>query len=140
MRRHRLAALTAGLTAGLTLATAAHAQTIRGRVVSRAGTLDVPGAVVLLIDSAATTTYARTLSNARGEYLLRAPAPGRYALRALRIGFRPTTTAAFALAADTAIVLRIADIPAVLPPIATRERAQCRIRPDSGLLTFALWE
>lgn len=130
----------AGLALTLLATHVAHAQTIRGTVRSRAGDLGVPGAIVLLIDSAATTTYARTLSGDRGEYLLRAPAPGRYALRALRIGFRPTTTAAFDVAGDTTVTLRVTDIPIALRPVTTRERAQCRIRPDSGLLTAALWE
>lgn len=126
--------------ASLSIGASARAQTIRGRVVSRSGESGVPGSIVLLLDSAQTTTVARTLTNERGEYFLRAPLLGRYTLRAMRIGFRPTTTAPFALAGDTSIVLRITDIPVMLQAVATREKQQCRIRPDSGLLTFQLWE
>lgn len=65
---------------------------------------------------------------------------GRYRLRTLRIGFRPTETAFFDLATDTTIEVRVSEIPLRLPIVSVREAAKCDVRPDSGLATWALWD
>ena len=62
-------------------------QTVRGTVFDLADQR-VTGVVVMLIDSTE-RVISQTLTNDRGEYSIRAPAPGVYRLRALRIGFRP---------------------------------------------------
>lgn len=62
-------------------------QTVRGTVLDLADQR-VTGVVVMLLDSSE-RIVAQTLTNDRGEYSVRAPAPGVYRLRALRIGFRP---------------------------------------------------
>ncbi|MEP6763546.1 MAG: carboxypeptidase-like regulatory domain-containing protein [Gemmatimonadaceae bacterium] len=76
-----------------TLALASHAQAqtrdLRGVVRDSASGQPIPGAVVLALDAVG-TTLSRTLTNGRGEYRLQPPV-ATMLLRALRIGFRPTT-------------------------------------------------
>jgi hypothetical protein len=114
------------------------AQIVRGRVESQSHA-SVDGAVLLLIDSAGTVA-SRALSNGTGDYAIRAPAPGQFHLRALRIGFRPFNSERFQLSSDTTIVLRMTDVPRPLPAVTTVEREQCHVRPDSELAVAALWE
>jgi hypothetical protein len=115
------------------------AQTVRGAVTSAAMPAGAPGVIVLLLDSAQ-TPRVRALTGDRGEFALRAPAPGSYRLRALRIGLGPAETREFALAADTTIALRMTDVALALPPLTTKEQTQCSAHPDSSLALAALWE
>jgi len=119
-----------------------HAQIIRGTVSSAVGAGRVPGAVILLLDSSL-TTRARALTSDSGTFAIGALAPGRFHLKVMRIGFRPTESRVFDLARDTTIDVALTDIPVVLPAVSTRDRNDCRLHPDTtqaGLLTFALWE
>lgn len=124
------------------LPAAAGAQVIRGTVSSTVGAGRVAGAVVLLLDSGL-TTYARALTSDSGTFSIGVGAPGRFHLKVMRIGFRPTESRIFALTADTTVHLELTDIPVVLPRVTTRDRNDCRLHPDSSdiaALTFALWE
>lgn len=129
----RAFALVAALSAHVALA-----QTIRGTVVSRAQPGGVTGAVVVLIDSA-NTAAARALSAAHGEFTLRAPGHGAYRLRALRIGFRPSTTDLGSVASDTTIVIRMEDVAVPLPSVTTNERTRCQTQSEAGLALAQLW-
>src|SRR3954464_9092875 len=82
------------LCAVLAAATGAHAQLIHGTVASAVGAGRVPGAVVLLVD-ASLTTHARTLPSDSGTFTVGTGAPGRFHLKVMRIGFRPTESATF---------------------------------------------
>jgi len=82
----RLFLILAGM---LVAARPAAAQVIAGVVVLPDGATPAPGVIVVASDARGSET-ARALSNARGEYTLRLSAPGNVALKALRIGFRPT--------------------------------------------------
>ena len=124
------------------LPAAAGAQVIRGIVSSAVGAGRVAGAVVLLLDSGL-TTYARALTSDSGTFSIGVGAPGRFHLKVMRIGFRPTESRVFALSGDTIVHLELTDIPVVLPRVTTRDRNDCRLHPDSSdiaALTFALWE
>lgn len=118
------------------------AQVVRGTVTSAIGAGRVPGAVVLLLDSGL-TTYARALTSDSGTFSMGVGASGRFHLKVMRIGFRPTETRVFALTRDTTLQLELTDIPVVLPRVTTRDRNDCRLHPDStesAALTFALWD
>ena len=65
------------------------AQTITGTVVLADSATPVRGVIVLALDGRG-VEIARGLTSASGQYSLRAGAPGRYHLRLLRIGYRPT--------------------------------------------------
>jgi hypothetical protein len=135
----KLARLAAFCTAAV-LPTALRAQVIHGTVTSAVGAGRVPGAVVLLLDSVL-TTYARALTSDSGTFSISVGAPGRFHLKVMRIGFRPTESRVFALTRDTSVTLELTDIPVVLPRVTTRDRNDCRLHPDStetAALTFAL--
>jgi hypothetical protein len=137
-RRHRRRTALAG---GLLFAATAQAtgQVVRGSTHSRTTGDGIPGTILVLIDSA-NGTAARTLADEHGNFVLYAPALGRYRVRALRIGFRSVTSEAFGLVGDTTITLQMVDLPYDLPTVTTRERTQCSVRPDSGLALATLWE
>jgi hypothetical protein len=130
---------TAAAIAALFVAASAAPQTIRGTATSPAMPGGAPGVIVMLLDSAS-SPRVRALTGDRGEFLLHAPAPGAYRVRALRIGLAPLETDAFVVSTDTIVALRMRDVPLALPPITTSEQTQCRARPDSGLALAALWE
>ena len=120
----------------------AFAQIVRGTVSSAVGSGRVAGAVVLLLDSAL-TTHARTLTSDSGTFVVGAGSPGRFQLKVMRIGFRPTESPVFDLQRDTAIRVALTDIPVVLPALVMRDRNDCRLHPDTtaaGVATFALWD
>jgi len=117
----------------------ANAQVVRGSVRSHTANTGIAGAVLVLIDSS-NGTAARTLADEHGDFVLYAPASGRYRLRASRIGLRPLTSELFDLAGDTTFALQMVDLPLDLPAVTTRERTQCSVRPDSGLALASLWE
>lgn len=70
----------------------ASAQIVRGTVVedSSGKPISDVGVVMLARDGGAIIGSSR--SNATGEFVLKAPEPGRYTLRATRIGYRPVTS------------------------------------------------
>lgn len=116
------------------------AQTVRGTVVSESGAA-VSGVVLLLVDSAGATAR-RTLSDERGAFVLAAPAPGRYGLRTLRIGFRPAELGPFVLRAgrDTAVRITLRAAPVSLARVVvTARRGACGARTDSATAAAALW-
>lgn len=138
VRRVRLATLCIAAAAP----SAARAQVIHGTVTSAVGAGRVPGAVVLLLDSGL-TTYARALTSDSGTFSIGVGAPGRFHLKVMRIGFRPTESRVFGLTRDTTVQLELTDIPVVLARVTTRDRNDCRLHPDSteaAVLTFALWD
>lgn len=118
-----------------------HAQVIRGTVTSAVGAGRVVGAVVLLQDSS--LTYARALTSDSGTFTIGAGGPGRFHIKVMRIGFRPTVSHVFDLRRDTILELQLTDIPVILPAVTTRDRGDCRLQADTSeasALTFALWD
>src|SRR5947209_10448980 len=131
MVRSRVASVIACvLCAMLAVAASAHAQIIHGTVASAVGAGRVPGAVVLLVDTSL-TTHALALTSDSGTFTIGTGAPGRFHLKVMRLGFRPTASAAFDLTRYTTVSLALTDIPVVLPTVTTRERGDCRLRPDT---------
>lgn len=123
------------------LASMARAQTLRGTATAGDRAAPVPGVVVLLVDSAG-GTVRRALTDERGDFTIVAPAAGRYRVRALRIGFRPTTIDDLSLAAGEMrrLDLRLADVPAVLERVVVSTQRGCRARADAGVAAADLWE
>jgi hypothetical protein len=91
-----------------------HAQLVRGQVIDSVTGTPVPGSVVILTASSGADAD-RTVSDARGFYLLRAPAPGRYRLIVQREGYRRSAFPPFALPAEgiVSFVLLIASVDAM---------------------------
>ena len=127
----------AGLCAG---ATSAGAQTVSGQVLDQASNAPLPGVVVILLD-ASDRAAEQSLTNQSGEYRLTAAGAGTYRVRTLRIGYRPATSEAFALAAgqDLQLPPLRAGAPISLDTVVVVGRNRCRAVDDAAA-TFALWE
>jgi hypothetical protein len=127
MRAYNLAVLAASvLGAALFIAPVsapvAHAQVVRGRLLDDRTERPVELANVFLIDAAGESRAAATTDSA-GNFVLSAPAPGRYALFARRIGYRPDRSDPMELAAGQVIDVDfvIAVRPVQLTPVAVTE-------------------
>ena len=81
----------------VTFPVAAETQVVRGKVTDRNSGTPIPGVLVSLLRDGVTTAATSVLSNARGEYAIRAPAPGRYRLDAKRIGVQRYLSEVFEL-------------------------------------------
>lgn len=116
-------------------------QSVRGRLLEPPGEQPAAGAIAILEDAAG-AEVARGVTSASGGFVLTAPAPGRYRLRVLRIGFPAWQSHPIALAAGQREVLRLL-LPGqriVLPTLTvTAEDPGCRAIPD-GLETATLFE
>ena len=99
-------------------AVVAEAQTVHGRVLELPQETPVPGALVVLVDSAA-RDVARAASSATGGFTLTADRPGRYRVTVRQIGWRTWESPPFELAAGEThpLVLRIDTEPYALPTI-----------------------
>lgn len=124
------------------LATAAGlgAQTVRG-IVTLPDSSRAAGVIVIASDANG-ETVARSLTGEAGTYELRLPEPGRYDVRVVRIGFRPTIVPTFDIGtAETRnlpIVLRGEAI--VLSKVTVQGKTVCRVQQDSGQAVAHLWQ
>lgn len=133
--------LSALLLAPFLAAVPAAAQTVQGTLREPSGA-PVERVVVALVDAGG-TQVARSLTAADGTFTLRAPGPGRYSVRAERIGYAAVTAGPFELAAGethgerlvaSGAAVRLQGI--TVTPAARR----CAVRPGAGLATATLWE
>lgn len=137
MRRRITAAMSVPLLAS---AGGLGAQTVRGIVMlpdsSRAA------GVIVTASDAKGTVAARALTGESGGYELRLPGAGRYEVRLLRIGFRPTVVPAFEIGDGESrtlpVVLR--GVAIVLSAIKVQGKSVCGVRQDSGQAVARLWE
>lgn len=116
-------------------------QTVFGLLVDPSGT-PVSGVVTVLLDSAS-TVVARSLSDESGKFRLKAPTPGDYRIRTLRIGYRPAVTASLNLRAGADVSQRIvmSALPVGLDTVRVADRGACRrVATDSSAVVFAAWE
>src|SRR5689334_1737055 len=85
---------------------------------------------------------SRVVSKEDGSFSVAAPVDGRYGLRILRIGFRPTVAGPFDLSAgattrrDIALSNRVW----ILPSVQITDRGECQLRPDTNATAFRLWD
>jgi hypothetical protein len=121
------------------LPAAVGAQAVRGTVSAEG--VRVPGALVLLVDSAG-RTVARAASRENGAYAVAAPAAGAFTLRVLRIGFAPTTAGPLALRAGATLTrdVTLTGRPVRLTEVRVSDRATCRVQTDSSAAAFRVWE
>ena len=90
----------------LSLPLPAGAQTVRGVLVERGTDVAIPGAFVVLEDSAG-TAVSTTLTTAAGTWLLNVPSAGTYRLRADRIGYASSFSEMLELAPDRTLSYRL---------------------------------
>ena len=117
------------------------AQTIRGTVIDRQSAEPVRGALVVLLDESG-AQRAGSLSNDRGEFLIVAPAAGRYAVRAQRVGYSDGRSSVMAVDVGETVSLRLqVETRAIeLEGIAVQATRRCTVRPQEGLLVSRLWD
>jgi carboxypeptidase family protein len=100
-----------------------------------------PGTTIVLV-SPSGVIIAGTLSRADGGYSLRAPSPGRYRVRARRIGFAPDSSDVLTFRADGELHFDplLKPLTASLQAVSVAGAGRCIVRPGSGAQTFRLWE
>ncbi len=121
----------------------ARAQSVRGELIDEATGRPIDAAFVILLD-AQHVRRAGSLTDSSGRFVLRAPAPGRYTLRADRIGYRSTESPALDLVADQILqfTMRVSVEPLRLEieRVNARGRRGCVVHPEEGLRTALIWE
>jgi hypothetical protein len=122
----------------------AFAQTVRGVLVEEGTRAPIEGGFVVLVDEHGRTLDegVGALSDASGRFVLRAPGPGRYRLRAERIGFESTLSTLIELAVgETVDHLMVVPVQAVqLEELTVAADPVCDVRPDVGARTAEVWE
>jgi hypothetical protein len=128
-----------------TLPCALSAQGVTGTVVDAQSGAGIPGALVSLVTSDG-ATRARVLADRTGHFALRAPAAGRYVLRAERVGYAAANSPPLDLAAGETMTYRL---------VASAQRVQlegivasaggsgsrgCTVRPAAGEEAATLWD
>lgn len=118
-------------------------QSVGGEVVVAEKGRPLTGTVVVLLDEAGTRRTS-VLSDSNGRFLLRAPVPGRYRLRAERVGFRSTESPLLDVSSNRTTQHRLVagSVPLSLEPlVATASRkGRCVVRPQPGAATAQVWE
>src|SRR5215213_3706907 len=119
------------------------AQAVTGTVVDQQSGAPVPGALVTLVTGEG-RVRAQALTDRAGAFSLRAPAAGRYTLRAERIGYAAAASRPLELAAGQTVTYRLAAPSERLQLqglVATAgEDRRCTVRPGAGEETSTLWD
>ena len=120
---------------------ALHAQRLRGVVVLADSTTRAAG-VIVLVEGLAGESAARALTSERGDFDVALPRPGRYVVRVLRIGYRPTVVPPFDVTSGERHEMRIVLTrnATALTRVTVRGERSCRVRQDSGQLVARAWE
>ncbi len=123
----------------LLLAAPLGAQAVSGHFVDQAGA-PVPSARVMLRDESGRTVHS-ALTDASGRFSLRAPAAGRYVLRAERIGFATTTSGPLTLAAGEQATHRLVGggQRVLLDAVVVEGATRCALRPGVSEETAVVW-
>ena len=119
----------------------ASAQVIRGVVVDSASQQPLTAVLVSLADSAH-RNLQRLLADADGEFRFSVPRPGRYSIRAERLGMATATVEQIDVAADQTVSLRIAlaHLPIALDGLQASGDRRCELSRDLGIETLRVWE
>ena len=121
-------------------ASVAGGQVVRGRLLDSDGSTALGSAMMSLVDDR-DRQLARNLTRESGLYQLTA-VPGRYRVRAERIGYATTYSDYFEIAAgDTIVVDLAARVEAIsLAGIEAEGERRCRVRPAEGLAVARVWD
>lgn len=120
----------------------AQGQTVQGRVLQLPQGTPIPGALVVLVDSAS-HDVSRAASSASGGFTLAAPSAGRYTVTVRQIGWKTWQSPAFELASAQSypLVLRVEAEPYTLPTITVEaRRPRCGIQVGSDEVVSRLLE
>ena len=127
----------------LTATTAVHAgaQSVRGRLLDADGVTAL-GSAMMVLEHSDGTEVDRALSRDNGLFILNAPVPGSYRLRAERIGYATTRSEYFDLAEGETVTRNlVAVVEAItLEGIEAGGERQCTVRPEEGLAVTRVWD
>lgn len=117
------------------------AQTVQGQIQDRETLAPIEGALVLLLGSQG-EEHDGYLTNAAGRFILRAPGPGTYTVRAERIGYESVTSDAFTLETSQIFGLRLEmkETAIQLDELRVEGEQQCVVRPEEGMDLARVWE
>ena len=116
------------------------AQPVAGIVLEKGARTPVPGAMVLLFDSAG-TRVDRTLTNAAGRFVVNAPAPGLHQITVERIGYADWSTDPFRPEAVRSLLTVEMPFEAItLKGLDVSGGRRCEARPEEGGATALVWE
>jgi len=129
------------LTLTLSWPQAATAQSVHGQLRDPDTGFPIPGALVRLVTDEGREVVGY-LSTNEGQFLLRAPIPGRYRVKADRIGYTPTWSAEVMVQASAMVLvdLEMRPEPVALSELEVVADQVCRIRPEDGLGVSRVWE
>jgi hypothetical protein len=137
----RCVLLGAAVLAAASVSSIANAQVVRGVVVDETSGRGMPGTVVVLLDADG-KRLAGVLADELGRYAIRITVPGRYAVRAERIGYRSDAPTPVTLKAGETVELRLATraIPVILGEVRVSGRTTCVARASDGREVSAVWD
>lgn len=117
------------------------AQSVRGTLVEESSGIPVEGAFVVLLDGS-DSTVAGTLTDDSGIFVLQAPAAGRYAVRAERIGYESFSSPPLSLTLGPPIRYRLEMpvSPVELATLSVEGERRCEGRPEDGPRMARVWE
>jgi hypothetical protein len=122
----------------------AFCQTVRGVLLEQSTEQPIGGAFIVLLDERGGRLGRDigTLTDDDGRFQLRVPEPGRYRLRAERIGFESTLGEVIELVArETVQVTIVAPVEAVrLEELVITGERECDVPPERGRETVEIWE
>lgn len=127
------------LCTALLIAAPAAAQTVRGVVVDDAAR-PIPGMFVRLLTPAGNPARGGALTDAAGRFTIQAPAPGRYTVRAERVGYRAAAVVIDLAAGQTEEVRLSAAAQAFVLPVVEVRGERCTVRPGEDDAAYTLWE
>jgi len=134
-RVSRLATLAAGITTPL------FAQQVTGTARIADSHTPAAGIAIVLVSSNG-VIVAGTLTRSDGQYTLRAPATGRFKVRARRIGFSPDSSdeLRFDARAELHFDPVMKPVTSSLQVVSVTGTQRCDISPESGATASRLWE
>ena len=117
------------------------AQSVRGTLVEESSRIPIEGAFVVLLDGN-DSTVAGTLTDGQGVFVLKAPAAGRYAVRAERIGYDSFSSVPLSLTLGPPLQYRLEMPvrPVELATLSVETERRCESRPEDGRRMARVWE
>jgi len=116
-------------------------QSARGRLLDAGNQVPVQGALVLLLDSDQ-AVQGGFLTDAEGRFLIQAPGPGQYTLKAERVGYTTTSSPPFQLLGKETVEVPMFTVQATveLGGLAVEGGRRCLVRPQEGEEVARVWE
>ena len=125
----------------VTFPVALEAQVVRGKVTDRSSGSPIPGVLVSLIRDDAQAPSISVLSNARGEYAIRAAAAGRYRVDAKRIGVQRYVSEPFELGTGESKAIDVTlDAVQRLPEVRVVDSGLCVKNEANKARVASLWD